>query len=533
LMAAVALILVMACANVANLLLTRSTRRLREVAVRSALGAETMRLVRQFVAENIVLAMSGVVVAFVLAVVVLRTLVAIAPADLPRIAAVGIDARSLLVGIGCAGIIALLFSLVPVAQARWTALPSLLKSEERVTGGVDARRLRSMLAISEVALAVVLVTGAALLIKSFWQLRTTDPGFQVSSTLKLQLQLPQSRYPIEGGRTELPRSPATERFNRELLERLSSLPGVQRTALAANHPLDRGFASSFTIVGREGDAANLPEISIRRVSPAYFATLGVPLIHGRLLDDRDRLASSRGVVINRVVMDRYFPNGNPVGQQIRFWDGPWTIVGVVGSEHFQGIARDAPIAVYLPLDRVPSSVESVLVRAGGDLATLASAVRSAVRELDPALVVYGVEPLEETLAESLIEQRFLMTLLASLAALALVLAAVGIHGVLTCNVAQQRRDIGVRMALGADQARVLRAVIAQGAGLTVIGLVVGFAAAIGLSRFLSGLLFGVTPTDVATLVSVVGILGAVAGLSIWLPARRAVRLDPLVALRQE
>ena len=203
LMAAVALILLMACANVANLLLTRSTRRLREVAVRSALGAETMRLVRQFVAENVVLAMSAVGVAFVLAFGVLRRLVAIAPADIPRIAAIGLDMRSLLVGVGCAGVIALLFSLVPVAQARWTALPSLLKSEERVTGGVDARRLRSVLVIAEVALAVVLVTGAGLLIKSFWQLRTTDPGFQVASSLKLQLQLPQSRYPIPVSYTHL------------------------------------------------------------------------------------------------------------------------------------------------------------------------------------------------------------------------------------------------------------------------------------------------------------------------------------------
>jgi putative ABC transport system permease protein len=212
---------------------------------------------------------------------------------------------------------------------------------------------------------------------------------------------------------------------------------------------------------------------------------------------------------------------------------PWTIVGVVGSERFPGIAKDAPIAVYLPLDLVASNVESVLVRTAGDLSTLAAAVRAVVRELDPAMVVYGVEPLEKTLSDSLIEQRFLMTLLASLAALALVLAAVGIHGVLTCNVAQQRREIGVRMALGADHRRVLRGVVVQGVQLTGIGLVAGFVAAIGMSRFLTGLLFGVTPTDVTTLVAVVGVLGTVAAFSIWLPARRAVRVDPLVALRQE
>jgi len=385
--------------------------------------------------------------------------------------------------------------------------------------------------IAEVALAVVLVTGAGLLIKSFWQLRTTDPGFQVASTLKLQLQLPQSRYPIQAN--PMPTSAAIERFNRELLQRVASLPGVQKTALAANHPLDRGFASSFIVVGREAEGANWPEISIRRVSPDYFAALGVPLVRGRLLDDRDRLMSSRGVVINRAVMDRFFPNADPVGRQIGFWGMPWTIVGVVGSERFQGIAKDPPIAVYLPLDLVPSNVESVLVRTAGDLSTLASAVRAVVRELDPAMVVYGVEPLEETLAESLIEQRFLMTLLAALAALALALAAVGIHGVLTCNVAQQRREIGVRMALGADGHRVLRGVVAEGVRLTGVGLIVGFAATIAMGRFLAGLLFGVTPTDVPTLVAVIAVLGAVAAFSIWLPARRAVRVDPLVALRQE
>ena len=531
LMAAVGLILLMACANVANLLLTRSTRRLREVAVRAALGAETTRLVRQFVAENIVLATSAVGVAFVLAFVVLRTLITIAPADIPRIAAIGIDVRSLLVGVGCAGVIALLFSLVPVAQARWTALPALLKSEERVTGGVDARRFRSVLVIAEVALAVVLVTGAGLLIKSFWHLRTTDPGFQVARTLKVQLQLPQSRYPIESN--PMPTSSAIERFNLELLQRVASLPGVQRTAIAANHPLDRGFASSFIVVGRESEAANLPEISIRRVSPEYFAALGVSLVRGRFLEERDRLASSRGVVINRAVMDRFFPNDDPLGHEIRFWGTPWTIVGVVGSERFQGIANDPPIAVYLPLDVVAAATESLLVRTAGDLSTLASTVRAMIRELDPAMVVYGVEPLEKTLAESLVEQRFLMTLLAALAALALVLAAVGIHGVLTCNVAQQRREIGVRMALGADGRRVLRGVVAEGARLTGVGLIVGFAAAIAMGRFLAGLLFGVTPTDIPTLVTVIAVLGAVAAVSIWLPARGAVRVDPLVAFRQE
>jgi predicted permease len=531
LMAAVALILVMACANVANLLLTRGTRRLREVAMRSALGAETGRLVRQFVAENVVLASAGAAMALVLAFAVLRTLVRIAPAEIPRIAAVGIDMRTLLVAIGCAAFVALVFSLVPVAQTTRIHVAMLLKSEDRVVGGSDTRRLRAVLVIAEVALAVVLVTGAGLLIRSFWNLLATPPGFDVSGTLKADLQLPRSRYPIQNN--PMPTSTAIEQFNGALIRRILAIPGAQSAAIAANHPLDGGFASSFVIPRREAEAANWPEISIRRVTPGYFATLRVPLVRGRFLEDRDRASTPGGVVVNQTVMDRVFPGVDPVGRVIGFWGMSWTIVGVVGAERSQGVAKEPPIAVYLPLDAVPASAESLIVRTSGDPLSAASTVRSIIREMDPALVVSGLEPLSETLSKSLTQQRFVMMLLASFACLALVLAAVGIHGVLSCTVAQQRREIGVRMALGADAARVLRSVMAQGAALTAIGLMLGFGLSLALGRFLTGLLFGVTSSDLTTLAGVLVVLAAVAALSIWLPARRAVRVDPLVALRQE
>jgi ABC-type antimicrobial peptide transport system permease subunit len=232
-------------------------------------------------------------------------------------------------------------------------------------------------------------------------------------------------------------------------------------------------------------------------------------------------------------MDSVFPGVDPVGHEIGFWGTPWTIVGVVGAERSQGVAKEPPIAVYLPLDAVPASAESLIVRTSGDPLSAASTVRSIIREMDPALVVSGLEPLSETLSKSLTQQRFVMMLLASFACLALVLAAVGIHGVLSCTVAQQRREIGLRMALGADAARVLRSVMAQGAALTAIGLMLGFGLSLALGRFLTGLLFGVTSSDLTTLAGVLVVLAAVAALSIWLPARRAVRVDPLVALRQE
>jgi predicted permease len=286
-------------------------------------------------------------------------------------------------------------------------------------------------------------------------------------------------------------------------------------------------------VHRESEAADWPEISVRLVTPDYFGTLRVPLIRGRFLEDRDRTSSPAGVVVNQAVMDRMFPKDDPVGHDIRLWGSTWHIVGVVGSERFHGVAKDAPIAVYLPLGVVSSSSEALIVRTTADPAALAPVVRATIRAIDPALVVYGLEPLDVTLANSLSGQRFLMSLLTAFAALALVLAAIGIHGVLSCSVTQRYREIGLRMALGADAHRVLRSVMAEGAALTGIGLALGVGLSLLLGRVMNGLLFGVRPTDVTTFVASVIVLGVVASISIWLPARRAVSVDPLVALRQE
>jgi predicted permease len=532
LMAAVGLVLVMACVNVANLLLTRGTKRLREVAVRAALGAEMRRLVRQFIAENIVLTMGSGVAALALAYLALRVLLVTAPGDIPRLADVSIDRRVLLMAFGSCSVIALVFSLVPIFQARRTDLQTVLRSEESrgATEGQHGHLLRSGLVILEVALAVMITTGAGLLIKSFWQLRETDPGFQAAGVLKAEFLLPQSRYPVAGN--PIPTSPAIVQFNQTLARRVAAVPGVRSAAFAANHPLDGGFASSFSAPGRAAEAESWPEISIRRISPGYFETLRTPLVAGRYLDDRD--LAQRGVVVNQAVAELVFPGKNAVGQQIVFF-GPmaWTIVGVVGNERFQGVDREAPIAVYLHLHVLVSPAESLIVRTDGDAAALAAGVRAAIHGLDPQLVVFGLEPLANTLAQSLSEERFLMALLGVFAALALVLAAVGIHGVLAYVVAQRSREIGIRMALGANARRVLSAVVAQGATLTGLGLAVGFALAFAARQLLAGLLHGVTATDIATLLAVIGVLGGVATMSVWLPARRAVHVDPLVILRRD
>jgi putative ABC transport system permease protein len=531
LVAAVGLVLLMTCVNVANLLLTRTTRRLREVAVRSALGAEMRRLVRQFVVENVVLTMVAGVAALALAYLGLRALTVLAPGDIPRLGDVGIDRRVLLLAFGSCSVIALIFSLVPVLKARQTELQTVLRAEESygVTDGRGGRLLRAGLVVVEVALAVVLTSSAALLVKSFLQLRATDPGFQVTGVLKAEYVLPPSRYPVAG--RPIPVSPAIVTFNRRLEQRVRSLPGVQSVAFAANHPLDGGFASSFALPGRDAEARSWPEISIRRISPRYFDTMGIRVVAGRALEDPD--AVNQRVVINQTVADRYFGGQNPVGQSMNFWGASWSIVGVVGNERFQGVAKAPPIAVYLHLDTLASSAESLVVRADGDPALLASNVRAVIRELDPRLVVFGVEPLENTLAQSLGEERFLMALLGVFAGLALVLAAVGIHGVLAWTVAQRQREIGIRMALGANARLVLASVVTQGATLTGIGLMVGLGLAFVARGLLAGMLHGVTPTDVAALLVVVGVLGTVATLSVWLPARQAVRVDPIVTLRPE
>jgi putative ABC transport system permease protein len=531
LLVAVGLVLLMACVNVANLLLTRSTRRLREVAVRSALGAEMPRLVRQFVAENVVLTMGAGLLALGLAYLGLRALTVLAPGDIPRLGDVDIDGRVLLFAFGSCSVIALLFSLVPVLQAKYTRLQTILRTEEAhgSTGGRGSRALRSGLVVVEVALAVVLTSSAGLLAKSFWQLRATDPGFQTAGLLKAEYVLPPSRYPAAG--RPIPVSPAIVAFNQRLEQRVRALPGVRSVAFAANHPLDGGFASSFTLPGREAEARSWPEISIRRVSPRYVETLGLRVTSGRALQDPD--AANRGVMINQTVADRYFTERNPVGQSLQFWGLPWTVVGVVSNERFQGVAKDPPIAVYLHLDTFTSSAESLVVRTDGDPGALAASVRGVIREMDPQLVVFGLEPLDSTLAQSLGEERFLMALLGVFAALALVLAAVGIHGVLSSTVTQRRREIGIRMALGANARLVLGTVVSQGAALAGAGLVVGFACAFAARGLLAGLLHGVRPTDVTTLLAVVGVLGSVAAMSVWFPARQASRVDPVVTLRPE
>ena len=313
------------------------------------------------------------------------------------------------------------------------------------------------------------------------------------------------------------------------------LARADRAAIADNHPLDPGFTNSFTVAGREAESRTWPEISVRRVTPSYFSTVGLPLARGRLFQDTDSTAAAPVAIINSAAARRFFADRDPIGASIRFWGASRRIVGIVADERFHGLTEAPPIAVYTPLAQAPSANGAgvLLVRTAGDPAALASAAAGAIHEIDRGLAVFGIEPLQTTLSRTIAQRRFTMLLLGLFAGVALVLAAVGVHGVLSCAVSERRRELGIRIALGARTADIIGLVARDGLALSAAGLATGLAGAFALTRFLASQLFGVTPTDPATFAAVAAVMLAVAAASIVAPARRAALLDPVVTLRSE
>jgi predicted permease len=534
LLAAVGFVLLIACVNVANLLLARGTVRLREVAVRTAIGAPVGRLVRQFIAENLVLSAIATTVGVLLAFLGLRFLVSLAPADIPRITEVRIDGVVLALAIVLAMVTGLLFGVVPALQARRADLQGALKSDDSrgATAGRERHVLRSSLVVSEVALAVVLIVGAGLLVKSAWRLAQVDTGYRADNVIKAEFQLPPSRYPAVGA--QWPNFAEMHRFNDDLLTRVGGFPGVTAAAVVSNHPVDPGSQNSWRVVGREAEGENWPEVSIRRVSAGYFNTVQLPVRSGRAFEDGDGPTDPHVSIINEALARRFFQDREPLGQQIRLWGLSHTIVGIVKDERIGGLAKDAPPAIYLPYRQAPSfnGAEALLVRTSGPTSTIGNSVRDAVRQIDPQLAVFGVKPLSEVVGESVAQQRFVMLLLIAFAGVAVILAAIGIHGVLSYMVAQRRHELGIRVALGATPDRVTGLVLGQGMKLAVAGLALGVAAALALTRVLATQLYGVSTNDLTAFLAVLPVLGTVALLATWLPARRAVRLDPLEAMRE-
>jgi putative ABC transport system permease protein len=535
LLGAVALVLLVACVNVANLLLARGAGRAREIAIRAALGAGGRRLSRQFLIESLVLAVIAGGAGVVLAQLTLATLVAIAPPDIPRLSTVAIDWRVLGVTLAISIAVGLVFGLLPTLQARRVDVQATLKSDagRQAPGSRRARGLSRALVVVEVSLAVALLAGAGLLIRSFWRLEHVDAGFRAAGVLKAEYQLPATRYPVNFA--NWPNFKEIHAFNEALVRRVAALPGVENVAGAGNHPLDPGFTNSFTIVGRESESATFPEISVRRVTPGYFRTVGLALLRGRLVEHRDATSAPAVLVINQAAARRFFPGRDPLGAQIQFWGAARTIVGVVADERFHGLAAAPPIAVYLPLAQAPSANGAgvLLVRTSADPLGLVPAIRNAFRQQDPLLAVFGVERLDRTVSQSLSERRFVMLVLALFAAVALALAAIGVHGVLAYGVAQRTREFGVRMALGARPGQVMWSVLREAVVLAAAGLAIGACGTLLLRRFLAAHLFGVAPTDPLTFAAVTCFLFVVALIASSIPAWRATKVDPAVALRSE
>jgi putative ABC transport system permease protein len=541
LLGAVGLVLLIACGNVANLLLVRGEARQRELAIRTALGAGRARMIRQLLTESVLLAVLGGGAGIVLAAWGVDALPAINPSSLPRAEAIQIDLPVLLGTLALSLATGILFGLVPAwhlvrSETRSDALRETTRS---VTAGVAGRRFRRVLIGAEVALAVVLVIGAGLLMRSFSRLTSVSPGFEPRGVLTMRLSLPAATYPT---RT------AVRAFYDRLFERVRALPGVEVAGAIRGLPLG-------DVLGDWG--ANIPgytpppnegtPVDFQVASADYFRAMGIPLRKGRFLSESDREGAGAPVImINEAAARKYWQGRDPVGTRMRLRadaDSLWrTVVGVVGDVHHRGITEQARPEMYLPQlqvfltagdSDVPSRSMILTLRVSGDPMAQAAPVRRIIADLDRGLAVSDVRTLEDVVSRSIAAPRFTATLIGVFAALALVLAAVGIYGVVAYVVAQRTTELGIRVALGARAADVLRLVVGQGMQPVGYGLAAGVLAALVLSRLLTGLLFGITHTDVTTYAGVTVLLGTVALLACWMPARRAARTDPMIALRSE
>ncbi|HKP85995.1 MAG TPA: ABC transporter permease [Blastocatellia bacterium] len=526
---AVAFVLLIACANVANLLLARAAARQKEVAIRRALGAGRWRIVRQLLTESVLLALVGGGVGLLIAVWGVDALVALAPEDLPRVRDVGIDRYALLFTFAITLLTGVIFGLAPAVEASKPNLNETLKDAGRgSTGGLGRKRLSNLLVIAEVALALVLLVSGGLMMRSFLKLLEVNPGFNPQNVLTVNISLPFKKYSDDDKQAA---------FVRQLSERVAALPGAQSVGVTNVMPIVNDFNLGFVIEGQpRGTNAELPSTKYYGVSPDFFAAMGIPLLSGRVFTERDNKDSTRVVIINETMARRYFPGVDPIGKRMHITMGKeiWReIVGVVGDVKQNGLDHETPVQTYEPLAQEPSTFMTLVVRSESDPMKLSAAIRGVVLALDSEQPVYAFMPLDRILDDSVAQQRFSMLLLAIFATVALVLAAVGLYGVMAYSVTQRTHELGIRMALGASSRDVLRLVIGQGFLLTLIGVGIGLTAAFFLTRMMESLLFGVSATDPATFAAISAMLAGVSLLASYIPARRAMKVDPMVALRYE
>ncbi len=530
LLAAVFLVLLIACANVANLLLARAAVRQREMAVRLALGAGRSRLVRQLLVESLVLALGGALLGLLLARWALAALTPLVRVALPVSGGIPLDGRVFLFLLAVAAFSGIAFGLVPALQAARGDVRESLVEGGRTTSGGRQQRFRSGLVVAEIALSLVLLVGAGLLLRGFLKVSGTEPGFVSRGVLTAHVAVPATTRPV------------VPRFFRPLLDKVRALPGVRAAALISMIPVQEAWTNaSYTVEGRpEPPLPQQPMAEIRMASPSFFNALGIPLLRGRDFTERDGEKGINVAIVNEVLVRQQFPGENPLGRRIRMGgDMKLEIIGVVGAVHQAGLDQEPLAEVYLPYAGAEGDYGELLtdaalvVKTAGSPGALAPDLRRAVRAVDPGVPLYKMLTMEQVISDSLASRRLNLWLLALFAGIALALSAAGLYGVISYLVAQRTREIGMRMALGAQARDVIRLVMRQGSRLTLVGIAVGAAGALALTRGLESLLDGVSAHDPLTFLSIAILLAAVALFASWLPARRAARVQPIVAIRNE
>jgi len=528
--AAVLFVLLIACANVANLLLVRATGRQRELAIRAALGAGRWRLISQMLIENTLLSLFGGAVGLLLAAWALKVITALAPQNIYRLDQVGLDKGLVVFTLFISLLTVLLCGVVPAWQtSRISLAPALKDGSAGASDSAGRHRLRNLLVVAEVALAVVLLTGAGLLVRSFIRLQTVPTGFQPENLTAMTISLPRASYPDRQQRFA---------FTELLMPKLAALPLLQSVAFSDNLALDTGRqGTSFKIEGQLAQPGREDHTNVSIVSPGYFQTMAIPLLQGRDFAAFDKADAPGVVIINSYLARRYFPNQNPVGKRVDMGFRAGTllqIIGVAADEKHDTLQADLHPGMYLPYSQADKFLPLILLlRSSSDPAQVVSAIRQQVRELDPQLPVYDVKTMNQVLSTAVARPRFMTFLLVVFAAVAVLLATVGIYGVMSYTVLQNTREMGIRLALGAQESDIFKLVVGKGLILILFGVLIGAAGAFGLTRLMTSLLYGVTATDPLTFISVSLTLVVVALLACYIPARRATRVDPLVALRYE
>jgi putative ABC transport system permease protein len=534
LLGAVGFVLLIACSNVANLLLARAASRQKEIAIRMALGASRGRIIRQLLTESLLLSIVGGIAGLLLALWGVESLVALGPANLPRLSGIGVDGWVLGFTLLISLTTGIIFGLAPALKASKPDLNEALKEGSRgSTEGFSGRRLRNLLVVSEMALALVLLIGAGLLIRSFLRLQQVNPGFDASNVLAVEVELPGAKYKD---------APQAAAFFEQVLERISRLPGVESAGGVTTLPLSgSNMRTSFTVESRPPVPPGQEPLSyLRSVTPDYFRTLRIPILRGEGFKENYRMDSPGRIIINETMRQRFWPDEDPIGQHISIGMGvddnepkKWEIVGIVGDVRHTSLDIEPVPEMYVSHSQQSWDFLTLVVRSSSDPMALATPVRNEILAVDKDQPISSIQSMESMVSASVAQPRFYLLLLGIFAALALILAAVGIYGVLSYSVTQRMHEIGIRQALGAEPSDVIKLVVGQGMKLALTGVAIGLIGAFALTRLMSSLLYGVSATDPLTFAGLALLLTAVAMLASYIPARRATKVDPMIALRYE